>query len=527
MVSKSKGSYLILMLAVLLILSACSSSGSNGKESSSGSDPSASSNGGSGEQHKFSYMMAGKYVNWLKDLKWYPVLLEKTNAEVELVNGGEDDDQYYKGLEVKIMSGDLPDTAIVTLSQAEVYGSQGMFLNLKDLIEKNAPNINKFINDNPEYKTLITATDGNIYGIPQEYPIITPVPFYRADFFAKAGITSNPTTVQEFTDVLTKLKTAYPAADFYPFTGRDGYIKFTESFNAKDHIDQAGKVHGLYNNGLGYDLKSAGFKQLIEWYNSLFAQKLIDPEWVYGTQTEESWQSKLLTGKGAISYDFFTRPSWFMNNGGPANDPNYDIKVMDPLKDQQGNPSKVSAYQPRYRLDRVFVINQKSEAKAVQIIKFMDYIFSEEGRTLMNLGVEGQSYKTENGKKEFIVKFDKEGNQPLGTPVWNFLQDRLTFPAPANNEVYYQWMDDLTKSFATDFFTNYAEVMPALKYSTDQLKERSGLVANVQPLIDANLVKFIVGKRPMSEWDAFLQEIDQQGYSKAVEIDQAAYDAVK
>ncbi|WP_219640490.1 extracellular solute-binding protein [Cohnella sp. CFH 77786] len=526
MQAKKKGSILMVVLAAMLILSACNKSGSD--ESSASPSASASgSGGGSGEKVQFSYLLAGKYINWLKDLKWYPELLKNTNADIELVNGGEDDDQYYKSLETKLMSNDLPDSAIVTLSQAEVYGSQGLFLNLKDLIEKNAPNIKKFIDANPDYKKMITASDGNIYGLPQQYPVITPVPFYRADFFERAGIASNPTTIQEFTDVLKKLKAAYPAADFYPFTGRDGYIKFTESFQAKDFIDDSGKVHGIYNNGLGYDLKAPGFKQLVEWYNTLFTEKLIDPEWIYGTQTEETWQTKMLTGKGAISYDFFTRPSWFMNNGGPKNDPKYSIKVMDALKDQQGNAPKVSAYQPRFRNDRVFVINAASEKKAEAIIKFMDYVFSDEGRTLMDYGVEGQSYKNEGGEKEYLVKFEEEGNKPLGTPVWNFLQDRLTFPAPSNDEAYYQWMDDLTKSFAKDFFTKYAEVMPALKYSTDQLKERSGLVANVQPMIDSNLVKFITGKRPISEWDAFLKEADAQGYSKIVDIDQAAYDANK
>lgn len=528
MVFRKKGSLLIFVLAVMLVVSACSKSGSDNASSSNASGSAASESAsadGSGEKIQFSYMLAGKYINWLKDLKWYPEALKRMNAEVELVNGGDDDGAYYKGLDTKLMSGDMSDAMIVTLSQAEVYGSQGLFLNLKDLIEKNAPNIKKFIESDPQYKQLITASDGNIYGLPQQYPIITNVPFYRADFFAKAGITSNPKTIEEFTDVLRKLKAAYPAADFFPFTGRDGYIKFTEAFLAKDNIDSNGQVHGIYNVGKSYDLKSAGFKELVQWYNTLYTEKLIDPEWILGTQTEESWQTKMLTGKGAVSYDFFTRPSWFMNNGGPQNDPKYDIKVMDALNDSQGNPSKVPMAEQRYREDRVFVISANSEEKAAQILKFMDYLWSDEGRTLMDYGVEGQSFKKNGDKNEFIVNFAEEGNKPLGTPVWNFLQDRLTFPVPSNDAAYYDWMDPLTKSFAADFFGKYAAVAPQIKYSTDQLKERSELLANVQPYVDANLVKFITGKRPMSEWDAFVQEADTQGYGKIVEIDQAAYDA--
>jgi putative aldouronate transport system substrate-binding protein len=512
---------ILIPLLALSVVTACSNSHAKNESGSKNSSD-------AGAPVKFSYLLAGKYINWLKDLKWFPVLEQKTNTQVELVNGGDDDTQYYKNLDLKIGSGQFPDAGIVTLSQAEVYGSQGAFLDLKPIIDKVGPNIKKYLDEHPDYKVLVTSKDGKIYGLMQEYPKISYVTFYRSDMFEKAGIKELPKTVGEFTDDLKKLKETYKnVPNFYPFTGRDNYIKFTEAFDAQDKIDASGKVHGIYDNGRGFDIYSPGFKQLVQWYISLYNDKLIDPEWVAGTATEDTWQTKMLTGKGAVSNDFFTRPSWFMNNGGPKNDPNYSMKVMNPFLDANGNQTKVAPYAPQYRIDRDFVINAKAKDKAEAIVKFIDYAFSDEGRTLMNYGVEGQSYKVENGKKEYIVKFEKEGNQPLGTPVWNFLQDRLTFPAPANNAAYYQWMDDLTKSFATTYFDKYTANYPTLKYTTDQLKERSSLLPKVQDAVNANLVKFITGKRPMSEWDAFLKEMEQTGYKKIVDIDQAAYNSKK
>lgn len=476
----------------------------------------------------FSYMMPGKYINWLKDLKWYPEMLERTGAKIELVEGGKDDEAYYKNLDLKIGSGEFADSGIVKLPQAEVYGAQGAFLDLKPLIKEYAPNIQKFLDDNPDYAKLVTTKDGKIFGLMQEYPTLTPVTFYREDMFKKAGITELPRTIEEFTAVLQKLKDTYKDVEnFYPFTGRDGFIKFTEVYAAGDYIDESGKIHGIYKNGTGFDIHSPGFKALIEQYKQWYDAGLIDPEWVAGVATEESWQTKMLTGKGAIGNDFFTRPSWFMNNGGPTNDPDYSIKVMNPFLTLDGEQSKVPTYETKYRMDRVFVINSNAEDKAEQIIKFMDYVFSDEGRTLMNYGVEGKSYKEVNGKKEFIVKFEEEGNKPIGTPVWNFLQDRLTFPAPVNNPAYYQWMDDLTRSFATTYFDKYANIMPSLKYTTEQLEKRSSLLARVEDEVNSNLVKFVTGKRSLSEWDSFVQEMDEIGYSDVIKIDQEAYDAMK
>ncbi|MDR4949610.1 extracellular solute-binding protein [Neobacillus cucumis] len=515
----SKFSIVMMCLLLVFTLGACSSQSSSEDHSSS-----TDSKG----NFSFSYMMAGKYINWLKDLNWYPELQKQTHTTVKLVEGGKDDDDYYKNIDLKIGSGDFADAGIVKLSQAEVYGKQGAFLDLKPLIDKYAPNIKAYIKQNPDYAKLITTEDGKIFGLMQEYTKISNVTFYRADMFEKAGITQAPRTIQEFTADLQKLKDTYKNVEnFYPFTGRDGFIKFTEAYDAMDKIDANGKVHGIYNNGKGYDIKAPGFKSLIEQYINWYNAGLIDPEWIAGVATEESWQTKMLNGKGAISNDFFTRPSWFMNNGGPTNDPKFSMKVMNPFLTMDGKQSKVPTAEAQYRMDRAFVINANAEDKAEGIIKYMDYVFSEKGRNLMDYGVEGKSYKEVNNKKEFTVKFEEEGNKPIGTPVWNFLQDRLTFPAPANNDAYYQWMDDLTKSYATTYFNQFAVSYPSIKYSTKQLEERSTLQARVEEELNANLVKFITGKRPMSEWDSFLKEMDNIGYSKIIKIDQAAYNAMK
>lgn len=509
----------MLFLCLMLVFTVTACNGNADKAGSGSSEDGSAS---------FSYMMAGKYINWLKDLNWYPELLQRTNTNIELVEGGKDDDAYYKNLDLKIGSGEFADAGIVKLAQAEVYGTQGAFLDLKPLIKEHAPNIQKFIDENPDYAKLITSDGGEIFGLMQEYPTITPFTFYRSDMFEKAGITELPRTIEEFTAVLTKLKQTYKDEEnFYPFTGRDGFIKFTEVYAAMDHIDADGKVQGIYKNGTGFDIYSPGFKDLISQYISWYNDGLIDPEWVAGVATEESWQTKMLTGKGVISNDFFTRPSWFMNNGGPQNNPEYSMKVMNPFLTTKGEQAKVATYEPQYRMDRVFVINSSAEDKAAGIIKFMDYVYSEEGRTLMNYGVEGKSYVETDGKKEFTVKFEEEGNKPIGTPVWNFLQDRLTFPAPVNNEAYYQWMDELTKSYATTFFDEFAVSYPSIKYTTEQLEERSTLLAKVEAEVNANLVKFITGKKQMTEWDSFLKDMEKIGYKKIVEIDQKAYDAMK
>lgn len=523
--TKKRHLMLAVILTLSLLVSACTKSTDKTKTENS---PVTTNTAVSGEEKpvEFSYMMITRFKSWMEDLNWYTELLKRTNAKVTLVDGGEGN-QYYSNVDLRIGSGGFPDVGVVTIAQAEVYGSQGAFVDLTPLIDKYGPNIKKYMDENPLFKSLITASDGKIYSLLDEYPNISGVAFYREDMFKKAGITTEPNTIQALTEDFKILKKFYGSdKNYYPFSGREGFVKFTEAFHANDNIVD-GKVQGIYENGLGMDIYSPGFKELITWYKGLYDEKLIDPEWVSGTSTEETWQTKMLNGKGTLSYDHFTRPAWFMLNGGPGIDPDYKIKALPYLLDSDGKQS-VAAANPKYSLDRAIAINAKSADKAPGIIKFLDYLYSDEGKTLTGWGVEGQSYEEKDGKKQFIVDFGKETAKPAGEMKWSFLSDRLTFPMAKNAEAFYQWNSDDVKKFAGELFTDkYIKSYPIIKYSTEQLKDRSDLLAKVKDKVAGNLTKFVSGARPISEWDKFLSEMEKEGYKKIVEIDQAAYDKMK
>ncbi len=72
-------------------------------------------------------------------------------------------------LNLILSSDDLPDVIMnspVTLSQLMIYGSQGMFLPLNDLIEDTGTDVKKFLDERPDVLDSITAPDGNIYSMP-------------------------------------------------------------------------------------------------------------------------------------------------------------------------------------------------------------------------------------------------------------------------------------------------------------------------------------------------------------------------
>lgn len=239
---------------LVLLTTAC---GDKGTDSAKGTDSEIKQEVGAAE---FSYTLPGKFVNWINDLKWMPELMKETGANVEFVNGG-DGELYYKNIDLKVGSGKFSDVGMVQLSQAEVYGTKGAFVDLTPYITQYAPNIKKYMDDHPEYTQLITSSDGKIYALLPQTPKTSIVTFYREDMFQKAGISELPKTIDEFTEALRKLKAAYPDnKNFYPLGGRDNFLRYQSAFEANDRVDAEGKVHGLYNVGQNSDLKAPGFK---------------------------------------------------------------------------------------------------------------------------------------------------------------------------------------------------------------------------------------------------------------------------
>lgn len=126
----------------------------------------------------------------------------KINLEITEYNSDAWDTQF-----TLMMAGDeLPD--IVTnlgmqYDEFNEYASEGYFLNWLDYVDE-MPNFKEILEENPDYKQVMTATDGNIYGLSQLTTIRQNAP---ARIFIDERWLENvdmevPTNVDELYDVL-------------------------------------------------------------------------------------------------------------------------------------------------------------------------------------------------------------------------------------------------------------------------------------------------------------------------------------
>lgn len=519
------------------LLTGCGGGSASTTASTGDGTAAASSTESSGDgDNTYTMFMRSAYVDWIKELKWYDVAEERTGIHVDYISGPEEFNDVYSEIDQRVISGDLPDAVMTKLAQTNVYGPQGVFADLAPYIEKYAPNLQKYIDDNPDYKALVTDKDGHIYGLCKETPIFADLIGYRVDQFKAAGIDPDSiVTIDDFTKALETLKAYYGKdnPNYYPLTGRDTAIRFASWFGAASNISST-ESNGIYINGHykdgSIDIMNDGAYKMVETMKKWYDEGLIQPEWVAGTFGEADWEAAMLNGNGSVFYDYYNRAEWFMENGGPDNDPNYQMGVLNFIKDDNGNPQKMTVSM-KYNDECVTAVNANcSEDKIKTILTFIDYFYTEEGEILANYGVEGESFKTDaNGDKEFIVDYQTEEATPAGEKRWSFLSDRFTVCKPVDNEGFFKWNAPLIAEATGRLFTDEnLGTSYVLRFTDDQSKEITNLLASVYDAQMSGITQFIDGTRELTpdNWAAFQQEMNDMGLSRIEEIQLAAYQAM-
>ena len=159
-------------------------------------------------------------------------------------------------------------------------------------------------------------------------------------------------------------------------------------------------------------------------------------------------------------------------------------------------------------------------------LKWLNYWFTEYGAYVANYGTEGESFE-----------FDAEGS-----PQWSELVTANEYDLPANrasaiytlyahttpihtmetrlsstfseeeNQVYDIWMSGIDGDY----------LLPAVSLTDEESETARSPLADIQTYVDENVAKFINGTRPVSEFDAFVADIEDMGIKGIVAVYQAA-----
>lgn len=461
-----------------------------------------------------------------KDWLFFTHLADNNKVSFDLTSAPLSDWDAKKSL--VISSGDAPDLIPVTYSGQETqFVSGGALLPISDYVQY-MPNFQQKVKDwdLQPYIDNLTQADGKYYMLPGLYQ--SPQPQYsiavRQDVWEKSGITEDPATWDDLKDDLEKLKSANPGV--WPMSDRwsttnDSPLGATLNIAAPNFGTVAGWGFG---NGLWYDQDSKkfeyaastdGYKKLVAYFASLVKDGLLDPESV--TQDDDTAIQKFGSGQSlAISgntQEVTTYKKTF-TDAGNTDAAVHLIRVPEgPAGDNVASGSRAASG---------FMISSKAAENPnfLALLQFADWLYySDQGLEFAKYGIEGTTFTKDGDTRTLAPDVDWNGVNPAGTKKLNadfgFSNGVWSLANGSSDDLIAGLNTDAANEFV-DSMSDKEELPLAPSAPLDEMQQEQVTLwqSALNDSVTQNTAAFILGKRPMSEWDAWQTEL------KGLNVDQ-------
>ncbi len=445
---------------------------------------------------------------------------KESGVDVEFVHA-QDNDQFN----LMLASNDLTD--IIETNWTEFPGGpeaalkNNQIISLNDVIDQYAPNLKKFLEENPEIDKACKTDNGTYYMFPfvrnDEKLLISTGPIVRKDWIEELGL-SMPETIEDWENMLKAFKTEKGAESPLTLSGSTPMMSvglFSGAYGAPKAF--------FHNNGtVQYGPVTDGYKECLMTLNRWYGEGLLDRNFV-GLDSKVM-DTNILTGKsgatlGAVGGGI---GKWM----GSATEEGFTLTGAKYPALTKGGKSMFSALQ---NVVPGFGAAISSKCKDIEsAAKFLDYCYSEEGHMLMNFGIEGESYEMVDGYPKYTELITKNSDgytmaNMLGiytrtSGLGAFEQDVRYIEQYASLDVQQEALRNWSDTDAE------AHILPAVTPSGEESQELSKIINDCNTFEEEMTIAFIMGKKSFDEWDSYIAQMKTLGIDRAIEIYQAAYD---
>src|SRR5690606_32289486 len=432
-----------------------------------------------------------------------------------------------------VSAGDAPEIISVTYPGQETqFVSGGALLPVSDYFEY-MPNFTQKVQDwglEAEIETL-RQSDGKIYMLPgiREVPDVQYTVVIREDLFENAGITEDPATWDEFAEQLAAVKEANPELS-YAMSDR-----WTDTTTLGSFLNVMAPTFGTsagwgysntwYDHDAGEFVFTGGsdaYRDLLTYAHGLVEQGLLDPE---VTQSDDQAVQKFGSGDAAAI------------SGNTQVIAEYRTKLADagvdaPIRLITIPDGPYGSYLAGSQLSSGLMLSSEvaDSPNLLALLQFLDWLYySDEGIEFAQWGVEGETYtRAEDGTRTLL--------DDIG---WNALnpdaERKLNTDFGYSNGVFLLAngsSQELLQSVMTEEIATWTEevlaskeimpVAPAARLDEMELETTSLLDSQLRDAVQAATAAFITGQRPLSDWDAYVAEMEGLGATQLVDTYNAA-----
>jgi putative aldouronate transport system substrate-binding protein len=440
--------------------------------------------------------------------KWILELEKRTNVDLNIQllphNG------FNEKVSLMFASNDIPDLLVayqsMTPSSKDMKAAvdAGMFRPLDDLIQSHGQNLLKAI---PKEAWEEVTYKGKIYAIPQYLSIPSRrATFIRQDLLEKTGLPA-PKTVDDLLNVLRAMK---KNGLEQPFGIRENFKYADNIFGAYDVLPYSTMYEKQGDQIVPKFFDSENMMKALQVYKTMYDEGLMAKD--FATVTGAVWTKNRDAGKYGV---------WTANAATWSNFDETMKKAVPGIKtalipSPVGPDGKGGMMLYGSTLETAYINAKTSKETAEGIVKFLDWMVTPEADTFFNFGIEGETFKKENGKVVYEIPTDPDGLKSLDVRVWS----RVIMEGAYNKDMlaYESRGGDLLKAFN--------EVLPTEGRGGvlfDPELKAYGKYPDLAPkfdepakLITDHMVKMIFGKEPISDWPKVIEEWKAKGGNEII-----------
>ena len=468
-------------------------------------------------QLKMMGMHNSTMVEWDKN-KFFQRMEEKTNIQFEYI--AVSSQNYSEKKSLAFASGDLPDVffrAAFTAQEETKYAEQGLLIPLGDYISTYAPNLDKVLKEREDVKKAITLESGDIVTLPDIGSNKSAAHYYLNQKWMDTLGLEEPETVEDFYNVLKAFKEKDPngngQADEIPFSVQGGTM-----------LNSLMSSWGLLYNDVNVFVDEIGivlytpaqpqYKEALKFLKRLYSEGLMDTE-VF-TQTAEQLKAK---GNQGVLGSFYQAGAFLIV--GEAQ--HFDYQSMKPLT---SDVNDTQIYPGTSGINRgTFDITNKNPYPEATM-RWVDYLYTEEGAKLAWAGEENEDYKfNDDGTWDWILP---EGYDVAKHRGEISVQGTTFFPELQPSEFWNKLNNPLEASLVDirARVNQYDRLpYPTVYFSNDDQKRIAAIHADLKEYVNQSQARFITGDMDIdSEWDTYITTMENMGMKELVDIYQKRYD---
>lgn len=478
-------------------------------------------------------------------------LERNTNIHVEWIVA--DEKEYTQQLNLALTSGNIPDVLLnmgVSPAQQVVYGDQGIFISLTDLIEQYGTRIKEIYAEAPEVRIAMTAPGGKIYSLPNvndSYsPSVNGRMFLYQPWMESLNLKS-PTTLEEFRDVLRAFVTRDPNGN-----GRNdeiGLIGAISPIGSMAMVDIFLMNSFVYNDGVNRlyvddgEIKAAyaqpEWRQGLAYLNSLYEDGLL---------AEQSFTQDRAVLRGVAENPGFAVagaiPGASVNSITISPNPSNRYLDYQPIAPLIGpNGTRYAVWSPYWKIGQGGFIVTSANRYPEATVRWADYILEYENQLFTAYGKEGEGWRY-----ALPGELDIRGRQAIFKPLvpWPTMGDTINYGWIETGVKY--WSDDAMNSASVidlndpnimhqkrlydraitlykPYVLDVDQIVPPLFFDSEGAQVAAELETTILSYVSQMIARFSLGTADIdTEWDDYINTLNRMGLETYLGILQEAYD---